>query len=91
MRRWASELVRANRVELCLETFGEQQNPAILLIGGAASPMDWWHDGLCERLAGGGRFVVRYDLRDTGRSVTYEPGKPPYRGADLVADAVSIL
>jgi pimeloyl-ACP methyl ester carboxylesterase len=42
-------------------------------------------------LADGGRFVIRYDHRDTGRSVTYEPGRPEYTGADLVADAVGIL
>ena len=29
-------------------------------------------------LADGGRFVIRYDHRDTGRSVTYEPGRPGY-------------
>ena len=42
-------------------------------------------------LAEGGRFVIRYDHRDTGRSVTYEPGRPRYTGADLVADAVGVL
>ena len=42
-------------------------------------------------LADGGRFVLRYDHRDTGRSVTYEPGHPGYTGADLVADAVGVL
>jgi pimeloyl-ACP methyl ester carboxylesterase len=35
--------------------------------------------------------VLRYDHRDTGRSVTYEPGRPEYTGADLVADAVGVL
>jgi pimeloyl-ACP methyl ester carboxylesterase len=42
-------------------------------------------------LADGGRFVIRYDHRDTGRSVTYEPGHPEYTGANLVADAASVL
>ena len=42
-------------------------------------------------LADGGRFVLRYDHRDTGRSVTYEPGKPQYTGGDLLLDAVGIL
>ena len=42
-------------------------------------------------LADGGRFVIRYDHRDTGRSVTYEPGTPGYRGTDLVADAAGVL
>jgi pimeloyl-ACP methyl ester carboxylesterase len=53
--------------------------------------MDWWEDGLCERLAAGPRFVVRYDHRDTGESVDYPPGAPEYRGADLVADAIGVL
>jgi hypothetical protein len=35
-----------------------------------------WEDEFCERLAAGLRLVIRYDQRDTGRSVTYEPGKP---------------
>jgi pimeloyl-ACP methyl ester carboxylesterase len=53
--------------------------------------MDWWDDEFCERLAAGPRFVVRYDLRDTGQSVSYEPGAPQYTGSDLVADAVGLL
>src|SRR5436190_20251791 len=36
-------------------------------------------------------FVIRYDHRDTGRSVTYEPGHPGYTGGDLVTDAVGVL
>ena len=44
-----------------------------------------------ELLADGGRFVIRYDHRDTGRSVTYDPGRPGYTGADLVADATGVL
>ena len=42
-------------------------------------------------LADAERFVIRYDHRDTGRSVAYEPGHPPYGGADLVADAAGVL
>ena len=53
--------------------------------------MLWWEEGFCRMLADGGRFVIRYDHRDTGRSVTYEPGHPGYTGADLVADAAGVL
>ena len=42
-------------------------------------------------LANGGRFVIRYDHRDTGQSVSYEPGAPPYTLRDLVSDAVGLL
>ena len=84
-------VVETNGVELCLQTFGDESAPAILLIAGAACSMDWWEEELCERLAAGPRFVIRYDLRDTGQSVTYEPGAPQYNGDDLVADAVGVL
>jgi pimeloyl-ACP methyl ester carboxylesterase len=84
-------MIRANGVDLCVETFGDRESPAILLVGGAASSMDWWEPELCERLAEGPRFVIRYDLRDTGRSVTYEPGAPEYDQQDLIADAVGLL
>jgi pimeloyl-ACP methyl ester carboxylesterase len=53
--------------------------------------MLWWEEGFCRRLADGGRFVIRFDHRDTGRSATYEPGRPGYTGADLVADAAGVL
>jgi pimeloyl-ACP methyl ester carboxylesterase len=84
-------MVLANGVHLCVQTFGEVDEPAILLIGGAASSMDWWEDGFCELLAAGPRFVIKYDLRDTGQSVSYAPGAPGYDGSDLVADAVGLL
>jgi pimeloyl-ACP methyl ester carboxylesterase len=83
--------VQANGVDLCVETFGDTDDPAILLIAGAASSMDWWEDDFCELLASGPRFVIRYDHRDTGQSVTYPPGSPGYVGLDLVADAVGVL
>jgi pimeloyl-ACP methyl ester carboxylesterase len=66
-------------------------DPAILLIMGSSASMDWWEDDFCERLADGRRFVVRYDHRDTGRSVSYRPGAPPYTLRDLAADAVGLL
>jgi pimeloyl-ACP methyl ester carboxylesterase len=83
--------VSANGVDICVQAFGEAGAPPILLIGGAESSMDWWEDELCELLASGPRFVIRYDLRDTGQSVTYEPGAPGYDGSDLVADAIGLL
>jgi pimeloyl-ACP methyl ester carboxylesterase len=84
-------IVQANEVDICVETFGDPRDRAILLISGAAASMDWWEDEFCQRLAAGFRFVIRYDHRDTGRSVNYEPGAPKYSGEDLLADAVGVL
>jgi pimeloyl-ACP methyl ester carboxylesterase len=83
--------LRANGVDLCFETFGDPASPAILLVAGAAMSMDWWDEELCEQLAEGRRFVIRYDLRDTGQSVASKPGSPDYNGLDLVSDAVALL
>jgi pimeloyl-ACP methyl ester carboxylesterase len=90
-RSAGEETVRANGVELCVEGFGDPADPAILLVMGTGSSMLWWEEGFCRLLADGGRFVLRYDHRDTGRSVTYQPGRPGYTGDDLVADAAGVL
>ncbi|MGI8521493.1 MAG: alpha/beta fold hydrolase, partial [Actinomycetota bacterium] len=85
------KIVRANGVDLCVETLGDPADTPILLIHGAAASLLAWEDGFCERLAAGSRFVIRYDHRDTGQSVSYEPGAPRYTLRDLVADAVGLL
>ena len=87
----AEQMIEANGVELCTEPFGDPAHPPILLIMGTGASMLWWEEGFCQLLADGGRFVIRYDHRDTGRSVTYEPQRPGYSGADLVADAAGVL
>ncbi|GGL07765.1 alpha/beta fold hydrolase [Mangrovihabitans endophyticus] len=77
--------------ELCARTWGERSDPAILLIAGSARSMDWWDDEFCRRLAAGGRFVIAYDQRDTGRSTSFPAGAPPYTLRDLVADVTGLL
>ncbi|WP_077006463.1 alpha/beta fold hydrolase [Saccharothrix sp. ALI-22-I] len=84
-------ILRANGVDLCVETFGSPADPAVLLIAGASGSMLSWGDEFCVRLAAAARYVIRYDHRDTGRSVTYPPGEPGYEFLDLVADAVGVL
>ena len=53
--------------------------------------MDWWEDEFCGRLVAGRRFVIRYDQRDTGQSVTYEPGAPGYTLHDLIAVPAALI
>jgi pimeloyl-ACP methyl ester carboxylesterase len=83
--------IQVNGVTLVADSFGDPIDPAILLIMGGGASMDWWEDEFCERLAAAGRFVIRYDNRDTGQSTAYEPGAPGYGPQDLVADAVRLL
>src|SRR3954449_465688 len=87
----AERIIDVRGVELCTESFGDRGDPPILLIMGIGASMLWWEEDFCRKLADGGRFVIRYDHRDTGRSVTYELGRPGYTGADLVADAAGVV
>ncbi|HEY0535993.1 MAG TPA: alpha/beta fold hydrolase [Actinoplanes sp.] len=84
-------MLPVNGIEICAETFGERSDPAVLLIGGAACSMDWWADEFCRRLAAGGRYVIRYDHRDTGRTTSFPVGDPGYSGVDLAHDALGVL
>lgn len=81
--------VQANGVELGVESFGRDADPLVLLAGGTT--MLSWPDALCERLAAGGRRVVRYDLRDCGGSTIVDPEAPGYTLRDLAADAVALV
>src|SRR3954453_16553488 len=87
----SERIIEVDGIELCTETFGAPGDPPVLLIMGSGASMLWWDDAFCAALAAGGRFVVRYDHRDTGRSTACPPGRPDYIGADLVADAARVL
>ena len=84
-------LIHANGVQLCVQSFGDPDAPAMLLLAGGASSMDWWEAAFCERLAAAGRFVLRYDQRDTGRSSHAPLGQPDYSMDDLARDALALL
>jgi pimeloyl-ACP methyl ester carboxylesterase len=83
--------VKAHGVELWTESFGRPGDPPVLLVMGASAQGIGWPEALVERLAAGGRFVLRYDHRDTGQSTCLDFQKNPYTLADLAADAVGVL
>jgi pimeloyl-ACP methyl ester carboxylesterase len=91
-------------VELCYETFGDPEAPAMLLTMGLATQMLGWHEDLCAALADRGFHVIRFDNRDVGRSQRMNGDVPtPYqllrrdkRAAsytldDMAADGVGLL
>src|SRR4051812_14758820 len=84
-------LIEIDGIALCAEGFGDPADAPVLLITGIGASMLWWDEAFCAVLAAGGRFVIRYDHRDTGRSTSYAPGRPAYTGDDLVADAARVL
>jgi pimeloyl-ACP methyl ester carboxylesterase len=92
-------------VTLCYETFGDREDPAVLLIMGLGTQMIAWHEDFCRALADRGFFVIRYDNRDVGRSTRFDLVRPPrlnelirrrprelaYTLADMADDAARLL
>ncbi len=59
-------------VELEYETFGSPDNTALLLIAGFGAQLLSWHSDLCQILADQGRYVIRFDNRDAGKSTMFD-------------------
>src|SRR5918996_603243 len=89
--RFRARHIDTNGISLHCEAIGDPAAPAVLLIMGAMSSAVWWPEELCRRLAGRGRYVIRYDHRDTGKSTSYAPGEASYAVEDLADDAVGVL
>lgn len=50
-----------------------------------------WDEEFCKGLADKGYYIIRFDNRDFGRSVAYEPGTSQYSIDDMADDAVGVL
>jgi pimeloyl-ACP methyl ester carboxylesterase len=64
-------------VSLSYETFGDPQDPPVLLVMGLATQMIAWPDDFCREIADQGYLVVRFDNRDIGRSTRFDHVPPP--------------
>ncbi len=84
-------VISARGVQLWSEDFGDPADPALLLIMGANASAMVWPDEFVELLVAGGRHVIRYDHRDTGRSTCRDFAEHPYAIEGLAEDAVAVL
>jgi pimeloyl-ACP methyl ester carboxylesterase len=101
----AEQLAQVGEIELCFETFGSPQDPALLLVMGLGTQMIAWPEEFCRLLVARGFFVIRYDNRDSGRSTHLRDQRPPtliqlllrdrraakYSLADMAADGIGLL
>ena len=85
------KFIASGEVRLWAERFGSPDDPAVLLIMGTSAQGIGWPDELVDALVAGGRQVIRFDHRDTGRSTCADFATRPYALADMAADAVAVL
>jgi pimeloyl-ACP methyl ester carboxylesterase len=96
--------ISANGIELAYETYGDPTAPPVLLIMGLGTQMIAWPEEFCEGLAARGRYVIRFDNRDSGLSTHFHGlrapnpisvwlgrAKPPYTLDDLSADTTGLM
>ena len=67
---------RSGDVEIFYETFGEPDDPALLLVNGLGSQCINYRVEWCERFVDAGHFVIRFDNRDVGLSSKFSDRTP---------------
>ena len=83
-------IAHANGIDICYETFGDAEAPAILLIMGNGVQMTEWEPEFVETFAERGFHVVRYDHRDVGLSTRFDD-TATYTLWDMADDAIGLL
>jgi pimeloyl-ACP methyl ester carboxylesterase len=86
--------ILANSLNLYYETFGDPENPAVLLIMGVSCPCLQWFPYFIDPIVQQGYYVIRFDNRDVGLSNWIDAPdwqKSPYSLEDMAQDAVELL
>lgn len=68
---------QANGIEIEYETFGDADDPAVLLVMGLGAQLTRWSESFCGQLVDRGYYVIRYDNRDIGLSTKFDAFTPP--------------
>lgn len=78
-------------LQIFTESFGNRNNPVIVLVMGAMNQGLFWYDKFCESVSEKGFFVIRFDHRDTGKSSVIDFKLDPYNLDDLAKDVIEII
>jgi pimeloyl-ACP methyl ester carboxylesterase len=70
-------LAKANGIEIAYETFGDLNDPALMLIMGLGYQMVFWDEEFCNQLADRRFRVIRFDNRDSGLSTWLDDAGVP--------------
>ncbi|MEK3793599.1 alpha/beta hydrolase [Paenibacillus sp. FSL R7-0204] len=80
-------IIQTNSIELAYDSFGNDNDEAVILIAGLGTQMIRWTVPFCEQLAVRGFRVIRFDNRDTGSSTHYSH----YPAMDFNALAAALM
>jgi pimeloyl-ACP methyl ester carboxylesterase len=69
-------MIAVNDIEMCFESYGDDDAPPVLLVMGLGAQMTLWPAGFISGLLDRGFRVIRFDNRDTGLS-SKTAGPPP--------------
>jgi len=64
--------IAANGIRIEYESFGSSGAPSIVLVMGLGMQLTGWPDPFCQKLAGEGFRVLRFDNRDIGLSTHFD-------------------
>ncbi len=82
--------VEAEGRTIYAESFGNPDDPPLLLVNGLTSQMISWPEEFCLAFVDRGFFVIRYDNRDVGLSTFFIDG-PAYTLSDMADDGMEVL
>ena len=58
---------------------------------GATAPGIYWPERFIDKFLDQGRFVIRYDNRDTGKTTCVDFNEHPYNLEDMASDAIAVM
>jgi len=85
------KMVEANGITIRTESFGDKEGVPLILIMGATAPGIYWPERFIDKFLDQGRFVVRYDNRDTGKTTCVDFNEHPYNLEDMASDAIAVM
>jgi pimeloyl-ACP methyl ester carboxylesterase len=80
--------IKSNGIDIYYESFGNPNDPAVLLIMGLGSQCVHWFPYFYEPIVQKGYYVIRFDNRDLGLSSRVSS---PYTLENMAADTVGLL
>ena len=82
--------------EIFYESFGDPDDPTLMLVNGLGSQCINYHEDWCEMFVARGLRVVRFDNRDVGLSSKFDDAPVDANGttynlSDMAGDAIAVL